>query len=164
MLQSAAQSDRVRTFDGFELPGQADRPRQQGRELAARSACSLFNRTYSINEYAKVAIGQALVIVNDERGKKAADAGEFQGGRELLNYHSSGDILQDGQDYVTLEALADQNATTLTTQWMFRMYGMVDRNASEEEQARQREKTFHGEQSADTHTGTRPIILGVSAS
>lgn len=124
---------------------------------------TLFNRTYSINEYAKVAIGQALVIVNDEREKKQADDGKFEGGRELWNYHWAGVILQDGRDYVTLEALADQNATTLTTQWMLKMYGMVDRNTSEEEQAGQSGQTFHGEQSANPHTGTRPITLGVGA-
>lgn len=121
----------------------------------------LFNRTYSINEYAKVAIGQALVTVNDEDQKKLADEGKFDGGRELWNYHWAGVILQDGRDYVTLEALADQNATTLTTHWMFKMYGTVDAGADEDEQARQRAQTFHGEQGTDPHTGTRPMTLGV---
>ncbi len=125
---------------------------------------SLFNSTYSINEYAKVAIGQALVVVNDEREKKNADLGRFDGGRELWNYHWAGVILMDGKDYVTLEAVADQNATTLTTDWAFRMYGMVDRDASAEDQAEQAKQTFHGEQKTDTHTGTAPLTVGVKAS
>jgi hypothetical protein len=124
---------------------------------------SLFNSTYSINEYAKVAIGQALVVVNDEREKKNADLGKFDNGRELWNYHWAGVILMDGKDYVTLEAVADQNATTLTTDWAFKMYGMVDRDASAEDQAEQAKQTFHGEQKTDTHTGTAPLTMGVSA-
>ncbi len=124
---------------------------------------TLFNKTYSVNEYAKVAIGQALVVVNDEREKKSADEGKFDGGRELWNYHWAGVILMDGNDYVTLEAVADQNATTLTTDWKFKMYGMIDRGASDEEQAAQAEQTFHGNQKTDTHTGTAPLTIGVSA-
>jgi hypothetical protein len=109
---------------------------------------SLFNRTYSVNEHAKVAVGQALVQVNDENERLASVAGTL--GKDLWNFHWAGVLMMDGDDYVTLQAVADQMASTLTVNWWFKMYGTG-------------KQSFHSEEKKDTHVGTRPLTMGVLA-
>lgn len=114
----------------------------------------LFNTTYKVNDQARVAVGQALVQVNDENERQASVAGELidpQTGKnkDLWNFHWAGVILTDGSDYVTLQAVADQMASDLTVNWWFKMYGAGA-------------QSFHAEEKQDEHVGERPLTLTVA--
>ncbi len=115
----------------------------------------LFNTTFKVNDQAVVAVGQALVQVNDENERAASVAGtlidEKTGkNKDLWNFHWAGVVLMDGSDYVTLQAVADQQATGLTVNWWYKMYGSGA-------------QSFHSEEKQDSHVGSRPLTLGVTA-
>ena len=114
----------------------------------------LFNTTYKVNDQARVAVGQALVQVNDENERTASVEGKLidpQTGKnkDLWNFHWAGVILADGADYVTLQAVADQMASHLTVNWWFKMYGAGA-------------QSFHAEEKHDEHVGERPLTLTVA--
>ena len=114
----------------------------------------LFNTTYKVNDHARVAVGQALVQVNDENERTASVEGKLidpQTGKnkDLWNFHWAGVILADGADYVTLQAVADQMASHLTVNWWFKMYGAGA-------------QSFHAEEKHDEHVGERPLTLTVA--
>ena len=114
----------------------------------------LFNTTYKVNDQARVAVGQALVQVNDENERQASVAGELIDpetgkNKDLWNFHWAGVILTDGPDYVTLQAVADQMASDLTVNWWFKMYGAGA-------------QSFHAEEKKDEHVGERPLTLTVA--
>lgn len=117
-------------------------------------AGSLFNQSYSINEHAKIAVGQALVQVNEEDEYQKSNSGNLRDDKDqridLWNFHWAGVILMDGADYVTLEAVADAAASGLTANWMFRMYGAGA-------------QSFHSENEKDEHVGSAPMTLGIKA-
>lgn len=110
--------------------------------------CGLFNATYGINEYAPVKVGQVLTQVNDEN--EHAKHKEDDSLADLWNFHWAGIIMQDGSDYVTLQAVADANSTSLTTDWWFKMYGADT-------------QSFHSEEKEDSHVGEAPVTIGIKA-
>jgi hypothetical protein len=114
----------------------------------------LFNTTYQVNDQARVAVGQALVQVNDENERKASVEGNLIDpktgkNKDLWNFHWAGVILIDGLDCVTLQAVADQMASDLTVNWWFKMYGADA-------------QSFHAEEKQDAHVGERPLTLSVA--
>jgi hypothetical protein len=108
----------------------------------------LFNRSFAVNDQARAAVGQALTQVNDENERTASVAGTL--GKDLWNFHWAGVIMADGDDYVTLQAVADQMKTGFTFNWWFKVYG-------------QGAQSFHTEEKEDPHVGSRPLTLAVSA-
>jgi hypothetical protein len=107
-----------------------------------------FNELFGINEFLRPEVGQALTMVNDEREKRKADA-DIHSPKELWNFHWAGVVLTDGSDYLTLQALADQDQNRITITWYYKMYGSG-------------KQSFHSEEKNDPHTGSRPMSLGVA--
>lgn len=162
--------DKFGAVAGAQAPGHALLPRIKGvkdtwnykEAMGAYEAIQadpvlggLFNRTFHVNDQARVAVGQALVQVNDEYQRQSSVNKTYISPRtgkleDLWNFHWAGVVLMDGADYVTLQAVADQQATTLTVNWWFKMYGTDG-------------QSFHSEEKEDPHVGSRPLTLSISA-
>jgi hypothetical protein len=113
------------------------------------TAIALYSEAFGVNDRMRPRVGDMLTTINkDTEAGRERTIGDKN--YEMWNFHYTGVLMTDGDDYVVLEDFAgDYSQGALETgHWFFRMYGP-------------RQQSFWSTYSPDkdVHTGTSPLAV-----